>query len=93
MHGELRNSDTKSNIVKEFEKYVEPSTSRPQSTAKVVDGAAAVSAITPREPNNFEQNFRQDFAGYIRHRFQQHGLRHTGVVSDVYLKQSIKSAT
>ena len=55
VYGELRNSDTKSDIPKEFAKYVEPSTSRPQSTAEVVDGAAAVQAVIPRESNYFEQ--------------------------------------
>ena len=47
--GELRISDTKSDILKEFDKYVEPSTSRPQSPAEVVDGAAAVPTVTPQE--------------------------------------------
>ena len=42
MYGELRNSDTKSDILKEFDKYIEPSTSRPQTTAEVLDGAASV---------------------------------------------------
>ena len=55
MYGELRNSDTKSDILKEFAKYNEPSTSRPKSTNEVGYVAAAVQAVTPREWNNFEQ--------------------------------------
>ena len=65
VYGELRNSDTKSDILKEFDKYAKPSTSRPQSTAEAVDGAAAVQAVISREPTNFEQYCRKDFAGYI----------------------------
>ena len=82
VYGDLRNSDTKSDILKEFNKYVEPSTSRPQSTADVADGA-----------NNFEQYCRKEFPDYIWHSFQQQGLTRTDVVFDVYLEQSIKSAT
>ena len=42
VYGELRNSDTKTDILKEFDKYIEPSISRPQTTAEVLDGAASV---------------------------------------------------
>ena len=48
MYRELRNSYTKSDILKELDKYVEPSTSPPQSTDEVLDGAAAVQAVIPR---------------------------------------------
>ena len=93
VYGDLRNSDTKSDILKEFNKYVEPSTSRPQSTAEVADGAAAVQTVISRESNNFEQYCRKEFPDYIWHSFQRQGLTRTDVVFDVYLEQSIKSAT
>ena len=64
VYGEFRDSDDKSDIFKEFDKYIEPSTSLPQSTAEVVDGSAAVQAVIPRESKNFEQYCRKDFAGY-----------------------------
>ena len=92
MYGDFRNSDTKSDIFKEFDKYVEPSTSRPQSTAEVVDGAVVVQAVLPQGSNSSEQYCRKDFAGYIL-RFQQQGLARIDVIFNVYLEQSIKSAT
>ena len=92
-YGELRNSDTKSDILKEFATHVEPSKSCAQITAEVVGSAAAVQAVIPRESNNFEQYCWKDFAGYIRHRFIQQGLARIDVVFDVYLEQSINSAT
>ena len=92
MNSDIRNSDTKSDILKEFNKYVELPTSRPQSTDEIVDGAAAVQVVIPRESNNFEQYCRKDFAGYIWNRFQQQGLTRIAVVFDVYLEQSIMSA-
>ena len=93
VYGELRNFDTKSEILKEFDKYGEPSTSCPQSTAEAADGAVAVQTVIPQESNNFEQCCRKDFAGYIRLRFQQQGLTSIEEIFDVYLEQSIKSAT
>ena len=92
VYGDFRNSDTKSDILKEFDKYVEPSTSRPQSTAEVVDGAVVVQAVLPQGSNSSEQYCRKDFAGYIL-RFQQQGLACIDVIFNVYLEQSIKSAT
>ena len=93
MYGELCNSYTKSDILKECDKYVEPSTSFPQRTAEVTDGAVAVQTVIPQKLNNFEQYCRKDSSGYIQHRFQQQGLTGIDVVVDVYLEQSIKSAT
>ena len=89
MYCALCNSGTKSDILKEFGKYIEPSTSRPQSTVEVADGVAAYHENCSFSSNTAERTLL--VIGFFW--FQQKGLTSIDVVFNFYLEQSIKSAT
>ena len=92
IYGEMHSTD-KSDTIKIPENVVETSSVKPDFTAEVLDGAAVVQAVVPKDSINFGQYCRNEFTAYLFNEYRQSTLNSVDIVFDIYLDHGIKNLT
>ena len=91
LYGKIRQA-SKSDAIKIFSKYAEAQCEEPNVTALVIDGAALVQMIPPRESATFGDYCRNELTSQLLSKVRRSSITRLDIVFDFYREKSIKGS-